>query len=422
MSFRNPSNIARYEYVKYSTQKNIEEPAADRTQHKQQFKFIADGTTNTDPSDYYNAKLMIKFKVFKKVDGAYFAAADKIYVSGDGYSFINRLLVKYNNSMVSDTPDINRAITVKNVAEYPFSFAHGQASESFFYPSAGNTDNDDSLRIKQNLIVGGKTNTIYLPLNRYDWFRSFKTELCPPGRLELDITVEEDDIILQRATDANGGAGDGKLIIENMELHIPMFDFNPVGMALYSEKFLTNHTWQYLKDLVSISDVQTHQSGKYMISPGITAPKHVFVWFKNETGGDAQLINQFIFNTFSVGTAPASLVSCQLTASNGVFYPLHPYRPEEYPIEVYNAFNTFASSGRWGSSFVSYTNFINQYGIIYFNLTHQDTKIRGGSPSIEFSYNLSRAPGGPGFRIQSLVMYEQNLSVEVASGKTMLIV
>ena len=201
-----------------------------------------------------------------------------------------------------------------------------------------------------------------------------------------------------------------------------MFDFNPMGMALYSEKFLTNHTWQYLKDLVSISDVQTHQSGKYMISPGITAPKHVFVWFKNENGADAQLVDQFVFNTFSVGTAPASLVSCQLTASNGVFYPLHPYRPEEYPIEVYNAFNTFASSGRWGSSFVSYTNFINQYGIIYFNLTHQDTKIQGGSPSIEFSYNLSIAPGGPGFRIQSLVMYEQNLSVEVASGKAMLIV
>ena len=208
MSFRNPSNIARYEYVKYCTQKNIEEPAADRTQHKQQFKFIADGTTNTDPSDYYNAKLMIKFKVLKKADGTNFAAANKIYVSGDGYSFINRLLVKYNNSMVSDTPDINRAITVKNIAEYPYSFVHGQASESFFYPSTGSED-DDSLRIKQNLIVEGRTNIIYLPLNRYDWFRSFKTELCPPGRLELDIAVEEDDIILQRATDANGGAGDG---------------------------------------------------------------------------------------------------------------------------------------------------------------------------------------------------------------------
>ena len=65
-----------------------------------------------------------------------------------------------------------------------------------------------------------------------------------------------------------------------MELHIPMFYFNSVGMALYSEKILANHSWQYLKDLVSISDVQTHQSGKYMISPGITAPKHVFVWFK----------------------------------------------------------------------------------------------------------------------------------------------
>ena len=422
MSFRNPSNIARYEYVKYSTQKNIEEPAADRTQHKQQFKFIADGATNTDPSDYYNAKLMIKFKVLKKADSGNYAAVNNIYISGDGYSFINRLLVKYNNSMVSDTPDINRAINVKNIAEYPYSFANGRASESFFYPSLGR-ENDTSLTIKKNLIVEGRTNTIYLSLNRYDWFRSFKSELCPPGRLELDITVEEDDIILQRDLNVDGDdAGDGKLIIENMELHIPMFDFNPAGMALYSEKFLANHTWQYLKDLVSISDVQTHQSGKYMISPGITAPKHVFVWFKNETVNNPQLQNQFVFNTFTVGTAPASLTSCQLTISNGVFYPLHPYRPEEYPVEVYNAFNSFASSGRWGDGFVSYANFIEQYGVIYFNLTHQDTKIRGGSPSIEFSYNLSGAPGGPGFRIQSLVMYEQNLSVEVAGEKAMLIV
>ena len=422
MSFRNPSNIARYEYVKYSTQKNIEEPAAVRTQHKQQFKFIADGTTNTDPSDYYNAKLMIKFKVLKKADGTNYAAVNNIYISGDGYSFINRLLVKYNNSLVSDTPDINRAINVKNITEYPYSFANGQASESFFYPSLGR-ENDTSLTTKKNLIVGGRTNTIYLSLNRYDWFRSFKSELCPPGRLELDIAVEEDDIILQRDLNVDGAdAGDGKLIIENMELHIPVFDFNPMGMVLYSKKFLTNHTWQYLKDLVSISDVQTHQSGKYMISPGITTPKHVFVWFKNETVNNPQLQNQFVFNTFTVGTAPASLTSCQLTISNGVFYPLHPYRPEEYPVEVYNAFNSFASSGRWGDSFVSYANFIEQYGVIYFNLTHQDTKIQGGSPSIEFSYNLSRAPGGPGFRIQSLVMYEQNLSVEVASGKAMLIV
>ena len=110
---------------------------------------------------------------------------------------------------------------------------HGQASESFFYPSLGYSDDDESLRKKIKIIVEGRTNIIYLPLNRYDWFSSFKTELCPPGRLELVITVEEDDIILQRATDANGGAGDGKLIIENMELHIPMFDFNPVGMVLY---------------------------------------------------------------------------------------------------------------------------------------------------------------------------------------------
>ena len=105
-----------------------------------------------------------------------------------------------------------------------------------------------------------------------------------------------------------------------------------------------------------------------------------------------------------------------------MFYPLHPYRPEEYPVELYNAFNSFASSGRWGSSFVDFTNYINQYGIIYFNLTHQDTKIQGGSPSTEFSYNLSRAPGGPGFRIQSLVMYEQKLSVGVVGEKAMLIV
>ena len=203
MSFRNPSNIARYEYVKYSTQKNIEEPAADRTQHKQQFKFIADGTTNTDPSDYYNAKLMIKFKVLNKNTGANFAVANNIYVSGDGYSFINRLLVKYNNSMVSDTPDINRAITVKNIAEYPYSFAYGQASESFFYPSLGGA-NDTSLQTKHDLIVEGRRNTIYLPLNRYDWFKSFKTELCPPGRLELDITIEEDDIILQRDLNVDG--------------------------------------------------------------------------------------------------------------------------------------------------------------------------------------------------------------------------
>ena len=122
--------------------KNIETPAADITQHKQQFKFIADGTTNSDPSDYYNAKLMIKFKVLKIADGTNFAAANKIYISGDGFSFINRLLVKYNNIMVSDTPDINRAINVKNVAEYPYSFVHGQASESFFYPLMGGGEED----------------------------------------------------------------------------------------------------------------------------------------------------------------------------------------------------------------------------------------------------------------------------------------
>lgn len=70
-------------------------------------------------------------------------------------------------------------------------------------------------------------------------------------------------------------------------------------------------------------------------SSGISKPRHVFVYIINDANIEAQTVNPFLYNTFSVSTDPRQLLNCHLEVGNGNEYPEAHYTPEADLSRVY---------------------------------------------------------------------------------------
>ena len=62
-----------------------------------------------------------------------------------------------------------------------------------------------------------------IPLNRYSFFEALMDELLPSTRLELNLQIESDTILIWQA------GTDCRVIITRMELIVPRITFNSEG-------------------------------------------------------------------------------------------------------------------------------------------------------------------------------------------------
>ena len=165
----------------------------------------------------------------------------------------------------------------------------------------------------------------------------------------------------------------------------------------------------------------TQRTGTFRLTNGIPKPRHVFIFFLNNTSLDNQLNNPFLYNTFSVSTDPRTLNDCHLEVGNGNEYPQVKYEPNLDPSRVFRDVMKYtnANNDLQGGTLLDISNFKNLFPFIYFDLTKQRTDLRDGNTKLSFHYKLSDTTTTE-YTIFGIVLSEKDAEIDKESGKLLL--
>ena len=237
-------------------------------------------------------------------------------------------------------------------------------------------------------------------------------ELLPSTRLELNLQIESDTILIWQA------GADCRVIITRMELIVPRITFNSEGQSLYMNQFLKPHKWVYLRENIERSNSSTQRSGHFQITSGISKPRHVFVFIINDANLNAQTANPFLYNTFSVSTDPRTLLNCHLSVANGNEYPDVHYTPTADLTRVYRDILKYVHANNEYSqgTLLNVNNFKTLFPFLYFDLTKQKMDIKDGTTKLTFHYELSGTTAAA-YSVYALTLYEQEAELILKDGK-----
>ena len=134
-SFRNPKYLERYEDVVFDLEQALDvEPANGGHQNKTGIRFIADNTGEATPFDWYNARLLVDFKVNQLANGANIDAdGDNMGIVNGSSSFIEKLTILANGRDVYSCNYANHVVNIKNLLEYNPSYVESVATNEFYY-------------------------------------------------------------------------------------------------------------------------------------------------------------------------------------------------------------------------------------------------------------------------------------------------
>ena len=260
-----------------------------------------------------------------------------------------------------------------------------------------------------------------IPLNRYSFFESLVDKLLPNTKSELNIEFDNDKNLIWRQGAADGAGTSYRLIVTRLQLFIPRLVFNSEGQKLYMENYLKPYKWTYLKETLFTSNISSQSSGHFRITNGISKPRHVFVFFINNSKINNQLRNPFLYNTFSVSTDPRTLNRCYLEVGNGNEYPDIHYKPTADATRVFRDVMSYvyANNDYQGGTLLNISNFKTLYPFVYFDLTKQKMDIKDGVTKLLFHYELSGRTTTE-YIIFGIVLSEQEAEIEKEGGKLLL--
>ena len=99
-SFRTPRYLERYEDAIFNTEQQLDINPNDTLHQKRDgIRFSVDNTGETNPFDWYNARLSVSFKVDKLVDHSAIAVGDVNGTVNGSNTFIKRLILKANGQV-----------------------------------------------------------------------------------------------------------------------------------------------------------------------------------------------------------------------------------------------------------------------------------------------------------------------------------
>ena len=203
--------------------------------------------------------------------------------------------------------------------------------------------------------------------------------------------------------------------------------FKPEGAELFLDSFLDKikalkkenkkYEWIYLRERVVFHTSQERE-GVVKIASSIARPRHVFIWVLDKSKIKHQLANIFAYDTYDIVGNNVNFVECQLETENGTFYPMQATRPFTELTKTYDTLMSYCSgnSNYITNPIVDLDSFKKLYGLLYFNLTYQEEKIKYGTTKLEFNYTLSDTPDAQ-YVIYALVLYDQELSIDVVDNK-----
>ena len=164
----------------------------------------------------------------------------------------------------------------------------------------------------------------------------------------------------------------------------------------------------------------TQQSGTFRITNSIRKPRHVFIWVLNTAKMNDQEQNMFVFNTYNIANA-RTITSAQLELSNGVFYPEKVMNPTTQMVKIHRELTEYNKgfNDHLSGSTIDLKSFKDLYGILYFDLTHQEPEVKEGETKLELNFQLNDTPNAE-YKIYALILNEEEISVDVKSGNVVL--
>ena len=454
-SFRTPRYLERYEDVVFELENRLEtNPNNAQHQNRDGLKIVADNSGETTPFDWYNARLSVKFKVDKLSDGANIAVNDNIGTVNGSNSLIKKIQVRAEGREVYDCDYANHCVNIKTLLEYNPSYAKSVGTNEFYFPDTSRyadsskytrrrvthrrnaADNGDEAGLmlddvnanynkgfaaRKVLLGASATVNCEIPLNRYSFFEELQDRLLPNVRIELQIEMENDKNLIWRTGAADAALTTYRLIVTELKLYVPRMIFNAEGQKLYLENYWKPHKWTYLTETTYSQDMRRQNRGTFRLTNGIPKPRHVFIFFVNNTSLDDQRYNPFLYNTFSVSTNPSTLNSCYLEVGNGNEYPHIKYEPSEDLSRVFRDVMKYvnANNDLQGGTLLDISNFKNLYPFVYFDLTKQKTDLKDGNTKLSFHYTLSETTATD-YTIYGIVLSEKDAEIDKESGKLLL--
>ena len=441
--FRSDKYLNRMEYYAYDLETDISTTIKGNNQEqmKYQHRFIIDNTAEINPIDWYNAFFEVEFKLVKLADGTNFAAADKCTMN-NGLSLIKEIRVlSEGESVYNNNISANEGANLLTLLNYTKSYADSVGSDQFFYIDTsaaadnqnferlgldGNAQNIDGIPPNPNynegftkrkaLTDGGLTQNISLPLNLYSYFASFKRNIHPNLKINIEIRLEKDaNLIFRNAT------VDGKIIVSKLRLWCPKLIFNAEGLNLYRSDYMKPKKWSYLAEYFYIFTREGDNRGDMIrLVTSIRKPRHVFIWTVPEASYAVQTANIFVFDTNSIANQDPTVYfsRAQLVVNNSKYYPELPVNADE-KTKLYRAlmeYNGTYTQDKICGSLINRDNFDKLFGVLYFDLRKQDDDLIDASVTINFNYQLSGAPTNQ-YRINVLILHENEIELAQVGSK-----
>ena len=257
--FRNPKYVERIEDIFFELETPLvtANPANGASQKKPNHRFVVDNTHSMSPSDWYNARISMSFKV-QKMDGTDIAANDANGIVNGIHSMIKDISVKVGDKKIYDCNDVN----IKNLLEYTNSYAETTATNEFFFLDTNRSTElrpaqaayNKGFHQRKTLLDASNVMNYQLPLNRYSLFESLEDKLLPQTRVEILFDLASHNQVIWQGVD------NSRVVFTRMQLIVPQIIFNDDGQSMYSSNYRKSQKWTYLKETVSMMLILMNKS------------------------------------------------------------------------------------------------------------------------------------------------------------------
>ena len=277
-------------------------------------------------------------------------------------------------------------------------------------------DYNEGFAKRKALTDGGLTQNISLPLNLYSYFASFKRNIHPNLKINIEIRLEQDVNLIFR-----NAAVDGKIIVSKLRIWCPKLIFNAEGLNLYRSDYMKPKKWPYLAEyFYKFTRAGDNRGDMVRLVTSIRKPRHVFIWTVPEASYAAQTANIFVFDTNSIGNQNPTVYFSrpQLVVNNSKYYPELSVNANE-KTKLYRAlmdYNGTYTQDKICGSLINRDNFDKLFGVLYFDLRKQDDDLINASVTINFNYQLSGAPTNQ-YRINVLILHENEIELAQVGSK-----
>ena len=375
--FRTPQYLEKTEYIQINLDSPLTFPGNNQTQQKSGQRFTTRDRDNF--YDWYNAYFCINFTFQVTANGARIGANTESAPANGSFSLFKSMIVKSAGKSVYEANDIHKVIFIKNLLDVSDDYSRSVAKNQFWYlDNAATTVTSDAatnLGMRQRALLSheGITVETILPLNRYSFFEGLSDRLLPPMQADFEIVLQDDTEMIF----LNDGTA-RRIVVRKFELWVPQLQFTGKGQKLVNENFLKPTQWKYLKEMLHLSSSRRDANGRWLITPGVKNPRHVFVFFQQTQKQKAFTQNPYIFDTFDLdGDDIAKLATCHLQYGT-TFYPELEYEGD-FKIRILNDLIDFRYRKNAYNSGVQLqlANFKTLYPIIYFDLRNAKERMTG---------------------------------------------